>query len=98
MAKIARASAPNDPSVAYTLGWVLYKQNNLEMALKCLKESAEKLPDNAEIQYHLGVTQYKLGNYREAKHTLNHLLKKGVEFKESAEARRILEDMATKRD
>jgi tetratricopeptide (TPR) repeat protein len=93
LAKIARKSAPDDPNVADTIGWVLYKGKDFETALTYLKESAAKLPDNAEIQYHLGMAQYKLGNYHEAEQTLKNILKKGGDFKGAGEARLALDEM-----
>ena len=96
MARIAREHAPNDPAVADTLGWVLYKQKEPQAALRYLKESAAKLPDNPEVQYHLGMTQYKLGHHDEARQILSRILEKGVEFKGVAEARLVLEEIVRK--
>ncbi len=94
LAKTAREGAPDNPNIADTLGWALYKQSNYEWALTYLKESAAKLPDNAEVLFHLGMTQYQLGNYDEAKQTLGRALEKGGEFKGAAEAKRALAEMA----
>jgi tetratricopeptide (TPR) repeat protein len=96
MAEMARQSAPNDPNIADTLGWVLYKRNKFEMALNYLKESTAKLPDNTEIQFHLGMIQYRLGNYDEAKLILNHILESKGKFEGALEARRVLDEMMRK--
>ncbi len=44
-----------------TLGWVHYRRGDYGQALTLLRESAEHLPFDAEIAYHLGMTYYMLG-------------------------------------
>ena len=44
-----------------TLGWVHYRRGDYAQALTLLKESAEHLPFDAEVAYHLGMTYYMLG-------------------------------------
>ncbi|MDR3556883.1 MAG: tetratricopeptide repeat protein [Syntrophobacteraceae bacterium] len=95
LAQTARQQAPADPNIADTLGWVLYNQKNYSMALTYLKEGAAKLPGNADIQYHLGMTQYRLGDVDAARQALNTALEKGgASFKEAARARQALGEMA----
>jgi tetratricopeptide (TPR) repeat protein len=62
LASRARELAPNDPYAADTLGWVLYRQGKYSWALSLIKEAAEKLPTSGEIQFHLGMTHYRLGD------------------------------------
>ena len=64
LAQAARDAAPQDPQIADTLGWVLYKQGAYPRAEALLREAAEKLPTNAEVLYHLGMAQAKLGQER----------------------------------
>jgi tetratricopeptide (TPR) repeat protein len=94
LAKTAREGSPGNPNVADTLGWVLYKQKNFEMALTYLQEAAAKVPDNTEVLFHLGMAQYQLGNYDEAKKLLNSALEKGGRFRGTQEAERALAEMA----
>jgi len=61
LARKARDVQPQDPAVADTLGWVLYKRGDYQQALSLLQESVEKAPDNPEIQFHLGMTAYMMG-------------------------------------
>jgi tetratricopeptide (TPR) repeat protein len=61
LARKAHDLQPQDVSVADTLGWVLYKRGDYQQALTILQESAEKAPDNPEIQFHLGMTAYMMG-------------------------------------
>ena len=46
---------------AIPLGWVLYKRGDYQQALPILQESAGKATDNPEIQFHLGMTAYMMG-------------------------------------
>lgn len=61
LARKARDLQPQDAAAADTLGWVLYKRGDYQQALSILQESAEKRPDSAEIQFHLGMTAYMMG-------------------------------------
>lgn len=61
LARKARDLQPQDPGIADTLGWVLYKRGEYQQALPILQESAEKAPDTPEIQFHLGMTAYMMG-------------------------------------
>ena len=98
LAKTAKNGAPEDPNIADTLGWILYKEGNYDWALTSLKESAAKIPDNAEVQYHLGMTQYQLGNLDEAKQALDLALKSGKEFKGAPEAKKALAEIREQLD
>ncbi len=63
----ARQLLPHDPAIADTLGWILFKRGDIEWARSLIQESAEKLSDNAEVRYHLGMTFYMLGDETAAK-------------------------------
>lgn len=60
LAAKARSLAPVDPLVADTLGWISYKQGNYEQAINLIREAADKLPGNPEIQFHLGMANYMM--------------------------------------
>lgn len=87
LAQLAKEVAPQDPYISDTLGWILYSRGVYQRALSLLKESATKLPDNAEVQYHLGMVQHKLGNREAAKEALARALKLGRSFAGADEAR-----------
>ncbi|MFO1487470.1 MAG: tetratricopeptide repeat protein [Verrucomicrobiota bacterium] len=59
-ARKARDLAPYDPAASDTLGWILYKRGDYNWAASLLQASAEKLPDEPEVFYHLGMTYYML--------------------------------------
>jgi len=84
-----RELAPSDPASADTLGWILFRRGELPQALTLLKESAEKLPNEPEIQYHLGMTHYSLGEEQPARVALQDALRLSQAFpgREVAEQR-----------
>jgi tetratricopeptide (TPR) repeat protein len=57
----ARELLKDDASVGDTFGWVLYKRGDYQQALPILQESAQKAGDNPEVQFHLGMTAYMMG-------------------------------------
>jgi len=76
-----------------TLGWILYKRGDYQGALVLLQESADKLPDNAEVHYHLGMVQYKLKDNDGARKALARALEKGTNFPGIEEARRTIDEL-----
>ena len=61
LAKKAREASPQEPHTADTLGWILIKKGEYQNALQLLQESAGKLSDSPDVEYHLGVAYYMLG-------------------------------------
>ena len=62
LASKARELAPQDGSVADTLGWILYRRGEYSRALPLVGEGAEKMPAQPEVQYHLAMAHYALGD------------------------------------
>jgi tetratricopeptide (TPR) repeat protein len=89
-AQTAREQKPDDPHIADTLGWIYYKKNAYLLAVNLLKESAEKLPKEPEVQYHYGMAQYKNGDATGAKKTLQASLKLSQNYSGSEEAKKTL--------
>ena len=58
--------APRSGEVADTLGWVQYRRGAYVEAEKTLNRALERLPNNAQVQYHLGMTFAKLGKRNDA--------------------------------
>jgi putative PEP-CTERM system TPR-repeat lipoprotein len=90
LAQSARDAAPDDPQIADTLGWVLYKQGAHARAEALLREAAEKLPTNAEVLYHLGMAQAKIGRNDEARASLQKSLELSPTHPGAAAARATL--------
>ena len=62
----ARSGDPNGGPVADTLGWILYRLGDYKQAAALLKEAAEKVPNEPEIQYHFAMASYMMGDSRAA--------------------------------
>ena len=61
-AQTARRILPNSPSTADTLAWVYYAKGTYTSARDLLEEAAKQAPEDASIQYHLGMTYRKLAD------------------------------------
>jgi hypothetical protein len=58
-----------------------------------LQERAAKVPDNADVQYHLGMVHYRLGNKGAAKHAWGLALVPNPQLSRAGEARRVLAEL-----
>ena len=90
LARKAHDLRPQDAAVADTLGWVLYKRGEYQQALAILQESAEKLPDSPEVQFHLGMTGYMMGQTDLAKVALRKAAGAAKDFPGKDESKRRL--------
>lgn len=90
LATKARRVAPGDGGIADTLGWTLYQRGDYQKALPLLQESASKLPDVPEIQFHLGMASYMMGRMEVARAALRQATEATEEFPGKEEARRRL--------
>jgi tetratricopeptide (TPR) repeat protein len=90
LARKAHDIQPQDASAADTLGWVLYKRGDYQQALTILQESAEKTPDNPEIQFHLGMTAYMMGEKDIAKAALRKAASAAKDFPGKNESKQRL--------
>jgi tetratricopeptide (TPR) repeat protein len=94
LAKKAK-EAVNEPHIDDTLGWILFKRGDYSNALPLLQESAGKLPDVPEVQFHLGMAYYMLGQDGAAQAALQKAVDAGADFPSKDEARRRLSLLAT---
>jgi Flp pilus assembly protein TadD len=85
LARRARDAAPSNPSIADTLGWILCRKGQYVAALPLLRESAEKLYDVPEIQFHLGMACYMTGRETEARTAFQRALNVAGDFPEKTE-------------
>ncbi len=74
LARRARELLPYDSSTADTLGWILYKKGDYAQASGLLGESAAQQPGEPDIQLHLGLTLYMLGDEAGARTALQNAL------------------------
>jgi len=90
LARKARDKQGDDATINDTLGWVLYKRGEYQQALPILQGSAEKLADNPEVQFHLGMTAYMMGQTDLAKVALKKAASAGKDFHGKDESTRRL--------
>lgn len=97
LAKRARDANPNEPHIADTLGWILLKRGDYPAALRTLQDSANKLPDSAEIQFHLGSAYYMLGQEGPALAALKKAADSSADFDGKAIARKRVDILSIDR-
>jgi tetratricopeptide (TPR) repeat protein len=97
-AKKARDLAPNLPQVADTLGWVLFRKGDYGSALPLLQEAAGKASAAGEVEFHLGMTHYMLGQEEPARAALQKAVDAAVDFPGKEDARARLALLAIKPD
>jgi tetratricopeptide (TPR) repeat protein len=86
LATKAREADPNAPNIADTLGWILFKKGEYGKALRLLEESAGKLPEQPEVQFHVGMAHYMLGEEAPARLALQKAADVSVDFAGKNEA------------
>lgn len=60
LAQVARRAMPDSPNSADTLAWAYYYKNTYGYARDLLEDALKKEPNNAAMQYHLGMVYSKL--------------------------------------
>lgn len=85
-----RFAESTNPFYRDTLGWVLLKRGDVAAALPHLEFGAEQRPENAEIQYHLGMAYKELGRRTDARIRLERAIAANQDFSGAAEAKKAL--------
>jgi tetratricopeptide (TPR) repeat protein len=94
LAEEARRLQPDGPEVADTLGWILCQRGQYDRALALIGQAAPKLASDPEVQFHLGLAHYMLGEEAPARAALEQALKASQDFPGKAEARQRLATLA----
>ena len=95
LAQTARRGLPDAPGPSDTLGWVYYQKGVYQLAINYLQEALKlqeknKLPENADIHYHLGMTYEKMNQPALARQHLEQVLKMSPNYRDSAEIKKEL--------
>jgi len=90
LAEKARQLLPNEPAVADTFGWALYQRGDYGRALALIQEGAAKLAADPEVQFHLGMAHYMLGEEDPARVAFQAAVQGNKDFPGKAEAGRRL--------
>ncbi|MCP4253041.1 MAG: tetratricopeptide repeat protein, partial [Candidatus Scalindua sp.] len=97
LAKKAKGIAPNNPTVADTLGWIYYLNGLYDEATPELEAAVRGAMWDPSMRYRLGVVYYKNGLQREAMAELERALKISNSFPEAEEAKILIEKIKTDR-
>jgi uncharacterized protein (TIGR02996 family) len=76
-----------------TRGWVAYKSGNYRDAVTLLTQAADKAPQSPELQYHLGMAQWKSADVTGAQRSLQAAIAAGKPFPGIDEARSALDQI-----
>lgn len=98
LAQKARREMPDSPLAADTVGWVYYQEGLYPLALRSLEdalrlEQSKKVPDNAELHYHLGMTYVRLKQKALARQQLQQVLKLNPGDRNADQIRQELADL-----
>jgi Flp pilus assembly protein TadD len=66
LAQTARRRLPDAPNAADTLAWAYYHKGTYASARDLLEQAVKSAPGNAAMQYHLGMTYFKLSDKKNA--------------------------------
>ena len=94
LAEKARQFQPNDPSIADTLGWILFQRGEYARALALAEEAAPKLPADPGVTYHLGMAHYMMGEEDPARVALQAAVQAAKDFPGKEDAGRRLATLA----
>ena len=95
LAAKARDLQPYNPVAADTFGWVQYRRGEFAWAANLLTESANNLPDYAEVHYHLGMAQYMMGREEASSRELKRALELDPQLPQRAEVEQRLAMLST---
>jgi tetratricopeptide (TPR) repeat protein len=90
LAQQAMDLLPDDPSTEDTLGWILYKKGQYPLALSLLQKSANNLPAEPDVQFHLGMTYYMMDEEEPARTAFQRALQLNKDFSDRDECRQCL--------
>jgi putative PEP-CTERM system TPR-repeat lipoprotein len=94
LARQAYVLAPS-PQTADTLGWILTTSGNAQNGVALLRQaSGEASAADPRILFHFAVALKDVGNRDEAKKNLETVVANKNDFKEKAEAQKLLEDLS----
>ncbi len=97
LAQDAKNAMPNDPSVADTLGWIMYKKGIPSAAIALFRESIDGYPEGhplrGTVRYHLASAYEKNGERDRAIVELKRALDEVSTFTEREEAEKLLKEL-----
>jgi tetratricopeptide (TPR) repeat protein len=99
LAQDAKNALPNEPSVADTLGWIMYKKGIPAAAIALFREAIEGYPEGhplrGTVRYHLAKAYDRNGERDRAVTELKRALDEVAQFNERADAEKLLKELQT---
>jgi tetratricopeptide (TPR) repeat protein len=84
------SAEPRNGSFVDTLGWVYYQQGKFAEAERQFRLASDLLPNEAMVQYHLGLVAHKQGRAVEAVSAWKRALLINPQFEEAASAQKMI--------
>ena len=91
LATLAKTLEPDNPAIADTYGWVLFKRGEYAPSVAALRGAATALPSEPTIAYHLGMALAKYGDTTAARGAFRRSLAAPSPFPEREMARQALQ-------
>lgn len=95
LAQSARRTLPHSSNTADTLAWAYYHKGIYGSARELLEDAAKTNPNDASIQYHLGMVYSKMGNKADAIDHLKKAVSLGPGTQTGNEANKALSALGT---
>jgi uncharacterized protein HemY len=89
----AHESFPDDPNLAKAFGILAFRREDYARAVQLLKESSQKLNNDAESLYYLGMAHYRLKRPEESKQALQKALALNLPPQLAEQARRVIAEL-----
>jgi tetratricopeptide (TPR) repeat protein len=93
LALATRFENSSNPYFIDTLGWVQFRMGDFRQARANLQRAVSLLPDNPQLQYHLGMVLARLGEHEGAVGALEKAVIDGADYPGIDEARAALADL-----
>ena len=92
-AQIAKEQMPDSPAVMDTLGWIYYLKGSYLNAIAEFQDSRARDPNNAVINYLMGLARYKNNEKDKAREFIGKALELDPNFQGADEARKVLKEL-----
>jgi tetratricopeptide (TPR) repeat protein len=92
-AMAARQNLANSPNAEDTLGWAYYHKGEYKLAISMLERALARMPENASVHYHLGLSYQKMQDTARARRHLQKLLDLDPKHPHAEDARKALQGL-----